>query len=73
MEEFIKLVADHLNADECEISLDMELISDLGLDSISLMDLLSELTDNNGIEFDSRAVQKFTTLNDIYDYICNRG
>ncbi len=71
MEEFIKLVAEHLNADENEISLDMELISDIGLDSLSLMDLLSELSNNYGIEFDSRAIQKFTTLNDIYVFICN--
>ena len=73
MEEFIKLVADHLNADENKISLDMELISDIGLDSLGIMDLLSELSDHYGIEFDSRAIQKFVTLNDIYVFIHNKG
>ena len=69
MEKFVELVANHLNTDKEAISLDMELISDIGLDSLSLIDLLSELSDNYGIEFDSRAVQQFISLNDIYGYI----
>ena len=73
MEEFIELVADQLNADVEEISLDMELIGDIGLDSLGIMDLLSELSDKYGTEFDSRAVQNFVTLNDIYEFICNKG
>lgn len=73
MEEFIKLVANQLNADEKDISLDMELIGDIGLDSLGLIDLISELTDHYGIEFDSRAVQRFITLKDIYDFVCNKG
>ncbi len=73
MEEFMELVADQLNADVEEISLDMELIGDIGLDSLGIMDLLSELSDKYGTEFDSRAVQGFVTLKDVYDYILNKG
>ena len=72
MDEFIELVANSLNADVNDISLDMELISDIGLDSLGLLDLLSELSENYGIEFDSRAVQKFITLSDIYEFITNK-
>lgn len=73
MKDFIDLVTDGLNADENSISLDMELISDIGLDSLSLLDLLSELEDHYEIEFDSRAIQKFVTLQDVYDYISDKG
>ena len=72
MEKFIEFMADHLNADKEDISLNMELIGDIGLDSLSLLDLLSELSDNYGIEFDSRAIQSFITLHDIYDFIRNK-
>ncbi len=73
MKDFIELVADYLNTEEKVIFLDMELISDIGLDSLGIMDLLSELSDHYGIEFDSRAIQKFVTLNDIYVFIHNKG
>ncbi len=73
MEEFIELVADSLNADEKDISLKMELISDIGLDSLGILELLSELSDHYGMEFDSRAVQRFITLNDIYEFISDKG
>ncbi len=73
MEEFLNLIANELNADLNSISLDMEIINDIGLDSLSLLNLLSVLESHYEVEFDSRAIQRFVTLKDVYDYILDKG
>ncbi len=54
---------------EGEISTEMRLVEDLDADSLDVVDLVSELEDEFGIEIMDEDLPKITTLGDIVNYI----
>ena len=56
-----------------EITPDMELVANLGLDSAKALELLVELEDNLGIEIEDDDAGKLNTVGDIYAYLETTG
>ena len=56
-----------LNADD--ITMEAELVNDLGINSIELADLVMLCEDKFGIEINDDDIRKFTTVGDVVVYL----
>jgi acyl carrier protein len=70
--EFIllqELIADTLGIDEEKITIESDLASDLGADSLDAAELIMAIEDKFGISISDNEAQKFKTVAEIWDYI----
>jgi acyl carrier protein len=58
-----------LTKKEQDITLEKKLIEDLGLDSFGSLELIFELEDALSLRIPDEQAKKFTTVNDVLDYI----
>ena len=68
-EKFVKLLVDELQIDESDITMEAELSSDLGINSIELADLVMQCEDKFGIEIQDDDIRQFTTVGDVVEYL----
>lgn len=66
-----KLLADQLDLEESEITMDSTLLEDLGADSIELVDLVMSIEDEYGIEVPDDATDDIRTVGDAVRFIEN--
>ena len=73
-EEFLKeIVADQLGIDEDDIKLESNFKEDLEADSLDLFELVMALEEEYGVEIPSEDLEKSATVNDIIEYLKNKG
>lgn len=70
-EKVRSIVAKTLGVEESKITLETSLVNDLGADSIDAVEIIMELEDEFGIEFDDEATQTVQKISDIVEYIEN--
>lgn len=63
------ILMEELQVKEDVITLDAELASDLGINSIELADLVMICEEKFGIEFEDEDIRKFTTVGDVVNYL----
>ncbi|MBQ8388675.1 MAG: acyl carrier protein [Clostridia bacterium] len=68
-EKLKALLVDELQIDPEDIKPDAELSADLGINSIELADLVMLCEDKFGITIDDSDIGKFTTIQDVVDYL----
>ena len=56
-----------LNADD--ITMEAELVNDLGINSLDLADLVLLCEDEFGVEFNEDDIHKFITVGDVVEYL----
>ena len=64
-----KMLVEDLNVEESEITLDSELINDLGINSLELADLVCNCEEEFGIEIDDDDLRGFITVGDVVKYL----
>ena len=64
-----KMLVEDLNVEESEITLDSELINDLGINSLELADLICSCEENFDIEIDDDDLRGFITVGDVVRYL----
>lgn len=64
-EEVAKLLSEQLNIDVSKITLDSEIIKDLGADSLDVVELLMALEDNTGKTIPEEKVANLKTVGDV--------
>ena len=70
-EKLKNLFVDELQIDEADITMDAELIKDLGINSIELADLVMLCEEKFDIEIDDEDIHKFVTVGDVVNYLEN--
>ena len=68
-EKFKELLVNELQIKEDMITLDAELASDLGINSIELADLVMICEEKFGITIEDDEIRKFTTVGDVVAYL----
>lgn len=68
-EQFVNILVDELQIDRDEITMEAELLNDLGINSIELADLVMLCEDRFGIEINDDDIRKFTTVGDVVSYL----
>ncbi len=64
-----KLIAEELDVNEEEVTLEAKLDDDLGADSLDAVELIMAIEDEFDIEINDEEAQKFKTVKQIVDYI----
>ena len=73
LEKIKEIVADQLGIDEDDIKLESNFKEDLEADSLDLFELVMALEEEYGVEIPSEDLEKIATVNDILEYLKNKG
>ncbi len=65
----VKIIKRHLTNPSLQITKDMGITSDLGLNSFELIQIVSEIEDECEIEIPDRIILQFKSLGDLMEYI----
>ncbi len=68
-ERLKEIIIDQLDVDESEVTLSADIQSDLGADSLDVVDLIMSLEDEFEMEIPDEAVENIKTVEDIIRYI----
>ncbi|MBQ7379860.1 MAG: acyl carrier protein [Clostridia bacterium] len=71
-EKLKNLFVEELQIDAADITMDAELIKDLGINSIELADLVMLCEEKFDIEIDDEDIHKFVTVGDVVNYLEKR-
>lgn len=69
LDKIKEILVDELQIDEADITLDAELSSDLGINSIELADLVMLCEEKFDLSIDDDDLNKFITVGDVVDYL----
>lgn len=72
-EKIKSMLAEQLDIDENSITLDSQLIEDLGADSLDAIDLVMSIEDEFGIKIPDEIIEKMESVNDITTYVENNA
>ena len=68
-ERLQKILAEQFEIDEDDITLNSDIVDDLGADSLDLVDLLMSIEDEFEIEVPDEAIEEIKTVDDAVKYI----
>ncbi|MGM9626247.1 MAG: acyl carrier protein [Eubacteriales bacterium] len=68
-EEFKNLLVEQMSVDEADIRPEAELVSDLGINSLELADLIFSCESKFNIEIEEDDYRKFVTVGDVVAYL----
>ena len=71
-EKIQKLIADKLEIDEGNITLDSSFRNDLGADSLDTYELVYAIEEELGVSIPDEKANEFETVRDAYDFIKSR-
>lgn len=66
-----EIVAEQLNVDESEITMDTLFIDDLDADSLDVVELMMSFEEEFNIEIPEEDAEKISTVGDVVNYIAN--
>ena len=68
-----QIIAEQMGKDETDITMDTHFVDDLGADSLDLFQIISELEEAFGMEFNQDDLDKIATVGDAVNYVQNVG
>lgn len=68
-EKVQKLLAESLNIDPAKITMESNVVQDLGADSLDMVEMLMSLEDNFGVSVPDEAASELVTVGAIVKYI----
>lgn len=72
-EKMKSIIAEQLNIDASEITLESSFKDDLNADSLDLFEMVMALEDNYGVEIPSEDLEKLLTVGDVVNYLKDNG
>ena len=70
-EKLKKIIAEVLNVDEEEITMDTTFVDDLGADSLDIFQIIMGIEEEYDIELDNESVEQIQTVGDAVEAIQN--
>ncbi len=71
LEKIKSLLAEQLDADIDTMDVDTDIARDLGADSLDVVELLTNIEDEFGIEIPDEEIENIKTIGDLCEYIQN--
>ena len=72
-EEVKKIIVEQLGVAETAVTMDASFIDDLGADSLDIVELIMALEEEFDTEIPSEDLEKIATINDIAEYLKEKG
>ncbi len=73
LEKMKEMIAEQLNCEAEEITLETSFKDDLGADSLDLFELVMALEDEYSVEIPAEELENLTTVGSVIDYLKNLG
>lgn len=70
-EKVKKMLADQLDADEADLTMETNIAKDLDADSLDVVELLMTIEDEFSIEIPDEEIENIKTIGDLTEYIQN--
>ncbi|EOS61691.1 acyl carrier protein [Firmicutes bacterium M10-2] len=67
--KIIEILSNYTDVEPDQISLDSNLVADLGFTSLDVLDMVSEFEDEYNIEIQDREIKQMKTVRDIVVYL----
>lgn len=68
-EKVCKILCDQLDVEESAVTMDADIASDLGADSLDVVDILMSIEDEFNVEIPDEAIENVKTVGDIVNYL----
>ncbi len=65
-------LADQLDVDPDKITPDSDIVEDFGADSLDVVDMITTLSDEFGVEIPDEEIENFHTVGDVVQYVEDR-
>ena len=72
-EKMKSIIAEQLNIEASESTLESNFKDDLNADSLDLFEMVMALEDNYGVEIPSEDLEKLLTVGDVVNYLKSKG
>ena len=69
LEKVCKILCDQLDVEESAVTMDADIASDLGADSLDVVDILMSIEDEFNVEIPDEAIENVKTVGDIVNYL----
>ena len=69
IEKLTEIIREHKGGEEVVLTEDTVIISDLGLNSLDLINLVTDIEDEFDVEIPDRAIKMFKTVGDVIRFI----
>ena len=73
LEKIKEIIVDQLNVDADAVTPEAKFKEDLEADSLDLFELVMALEEEYGVEIPSEDLEKLLTVQDVIDYLKNKG
>lgn len=73
MDKLKRIICNYVDANSADISDNMSLSAEIGLDSLALIMMLADIEESFGCEIPETMLPQFQTLNDLYSYVETNG
>ena len=73
LEKMKTIIAEQLSVDADSIQADSNFKEELGADSLDLFELVMALEEEFGVEIPSEDLESIATVNDVMEYLKNKG
>lgn len=73
LKRIAEIVAERLNVDASEITLETSFKDDLGADSLDLFELVMAFEEEYEVEIPSEDLEKINTIEDVIEYMKSKG
>ena len=71
-ERIREYLADQLDVDPDKITPDSDIVEDFGADSLDVVDMITTLTDEFGVDISDEEIENFHTVGDVVQYVEDR-
>ena len=72
-DKIAEIVAEQLNVEKENITMDTDFKADLSADSLDLFELVTALEDEYSVEIDSEDLEQLTTMKAVVEYLEKKG
>ncbi|MBE6750444.1 MAG: acyl carrier protein [Ruminococcaceae bacterium] len=72
-EKIKKMLAEQLDAEESELTMETDIARDLGADSLDVVELLMAIEGEFGVEVPDEEIENIKTIGDLAEYIQNNS
>ncbi len=62
-------LADQLDVEQDKITLDSDIVNDFGADSLDVIDMITTLSDEFGVDIPDEDIENFNTVGDVVAYL----
>ena len=72
-ERIQEYLADQLDVEPAKITRDSDIVNDFGADSLDVIDMITTLSDEFGVDIPDEEIENFRTVGDVVAYVEERA